>query len=296
MAILAVQQIRRMRGGAQGQLMLGSDGNAYVVKFQNNPQHLRVLANELMATRLAAAIGLTAPACDVIEVTEWLIENTADLEMDLGSRCERCRAGLCFGSRLVGGLMPGATLDYLPEEQLVMVRNLEEFAGVLAFDKWTCNANGRQAVFWKKPREKYYAASFIDYGYCFNAGEWVFRDAPLRGVYGRNLVYERVTGWKSFEPWLSRIERLDAQVLWEIAGTVPPEWYGGDAAALESLVEQLLKRQSRVRELIDGFRESNRAPFPNWGKSAATVRAQHFEINAYADDAKSGTGKSGLVM
>lgn len=296
MAILAVQQIRRMRGGAQGQLMLGSDGHAYVVKFQNNPQHLRVLANELMATRLAAAIGLTAPACDMIEVTEWLIENTADLEMDLGSRCERCRAGLCFGSRLVGGLMPGATLDYLPEEQLVMVRNLEEFAGVLAFDKWTCNANGRQAVFWKKPREKYYAASFIDYGYCFNAGEWVFRDAPLRGVYGRNLVYERVTGWKSFEPWLSRIERLDAQVLWEIAGTVPPEWYGGDAAALESLVEQLLKRQSRVRELIDGFRESNRAPFPNWGKSAATVRAQHFEINAYADDAKSGTGKSGLVM
>ena len=296
MAILAVQQIRRMRGGAQGQLMLGSDSHAYVVKFQNNPQHLRVLVNELMATRLAAAIGLTVPACDVIEVSEWLIENTADLQMDLGPRRERCRAGLCFGSRLVGGLMPGATLDYLPEEQLVKVRNLEEFAGVLAFDKWTCNANGRQAVFWKKPREKSYAASFIDYGYCFNAGEWVFRDAPLRGVYGRNLVYERVTGWKSFEPWLSRIEGLDAQVLWEITGTVPPEWYGGDAAALESLVEQLLKRQSRVRELIDGFRESNRAPFPNWGKSAATVRAQHFEINAYADDAKTGTGKSGLVM
>lgn len=48
MAVTAVQQIRRMRGGAQGHLMLGSDDHLYVVKFQNNPQHLRVLANELV--------------------------------------------------------------------------------------------------------------------------------------------------------------------------------------------------------------------------------------------------------
>jgi len=33
LAVLAVQHIRRMRGGAQGQLMLGADGYAYVVKF-----------------------------------------------------------------------------------------------------------------------------------------------------------------------------------------------------------------------------------------------------------------------
>jgi hypothetical protein len=61
LAVLAVQQIRRMRGGAQGQLMLGADGQVYVVKFQNNPQHMRVLANELLASRLAAAAGLTVP-------------------------------------------------------------------------------------------------------------------------------------------------------------------------------------------------------------------------------------------
>src|SRR5215475_3390670 len=168
-----------MRGGAQGHLMLGADGNAYVVKFQNNPQHIRVLVNELMATRLAAAVGLSAPACDVVDVTEWLIENTSDLDVDLGPKRERCRAGLCFGSRLVGGLMPGHLFDYLPEEQLVEVKNLPEFAGILAFDKWTCNVNGRQAVYSKKAREKRYVATFIDYGYCFNAGEWVLRDAPL---------------------------------------------------------------------------------------------------------------------
>jgi hypothetical protein len=56
-AVLAVQQIRRMRGGAQGQLMLGADGHIYVVKFQNNPQHMRVLANEFLATRLTGLMG-----------------------------------------------------------------------------------------------------------------------------------------------------------------------------------------------------------------------------------------------
>src|SRR5580704_4630149 len=76
-AVIAIQQIRRMRGGAQSHLMLGSDNNLYVVKFSNNPQHVRVLANELLATRLAEAIGLTVPACEVIEVSSWLIANTA---------------------------------------------------------------------------------------------------------------------------------------------------------------------------------------------------------------------------
>jgi hypothetical protein len=288
LAVLAVQQIRRMRGGAQGHLMLGADGNAYVVKFQNNPQHLRVRVNELMATKLAAAVGLTVPACDVVEVTEWLISSTEELDLDFGPRRERCKAGLCFGSRLVGGLMPGQLMDYLPEEQLITVRNLNEFARIPAFDKWTCNANGRQAIFSKKRRETHYAATFIDYGYCFNAGEWVFRDSPLRGVFGRNVVYQGVTGWESFEPWLDRIERLDANTVWEIAETVPPEWYRGDASAIEALVEQLLHRRSRVRELIDGFRESSRAPFPNWGKSRAMVGTRQFEDERWADALKDG--------
>ena len=268
--------------------MLGADGHAYVVKFQNNPQHLRVLANELMATKLAAAIGLTAPACDVVEVTEWLIANTSELDLEFGSRRERCRAGHCFGSRLVGGLMPGHLVDYLPEEQLLEVRNLEEFAGILTLDKWTCNTNGRQAVFSRKRREKKYTATFIDYGYCFNAGEWVFRDAPLRGVYARNTVYRGVTGWEDFEPWLSRIEELPPETVWAIAETVPPEWYGGDASTLEALVEQLLTRRSRVRELIDGFRESSREPFPNWGRSRGKAMAEQFVEAKWDDELKSG--------
>jgi hypothetical protein len=59
--IAAVQHIRRMRGGAQGQLMRCSDDHSYVVKFRNNPQHHRILANELLATRLAEEAGYQFP-------------------------------------------------------------------------------------------------------------------------------------------------------------------------------------------------------------------------------------------
>ncbi len=266
MAVLAVQQIRRMRGGAQGQLMLGADGHIYVVKFQNNPQHIHVLANEFLASRLAAAAGLTVPECDLVDVSRWLVDNTPELEMDLGQTREKCVPGLQFGSRFAGGTMPGQVVDYLPEEQLAEVKNLSEFAGILALDKWTGNANGRQAVFARRQRERRYKAVFIDFGYCFHAGDWRFEDAPLRGVYYRNDVYREIVGWESFEPWLTRLETMPAETVWSAANEVPPEWYGGDQAEMETLVEKLLARRSRIRELVEEFRNSDRKPFPGNGE------------------------------
>jgi hypothetical protein len=289
LGVLAVQAIRKMRGGAQSQLMLGADSKLWVVKFQNNPQHLRVLANELIASRLAIAVGLPVPACDVVEVTAWLIAHTPGMYIELAhSVREPYRAGLQFGSQFAGGLMPGQVVDYLPEPQLGEVRNLGEFAGMLCVDKWTGNCNGRQAVFARRGRERRYRASFIDQGFCFNAGEWTFPDSPLRGIYPRNLVYAGVTGWASFEPWLSRIEAMEPGVLWEIAEAVPPEWYGGDLAVLEQLMEQLLQRRGRVRELIESFRNSDRAPFPMWAQGRTIVVPGQF---AKVEGAVGGAGK-----
>jgi hypothetical protein len=289
LAVIAVQQIRRMRGGAQSHLMLASDGNLYVVKFRNNPQHVRVLANEFLATRLAAAIGLTVPPTEVIEVSEWLIQNTGELTIELRGGGQRCQAGLHFASRWVGGLMPGQTVDYLPEEQLLEVRNLAEFAGVLALDKWTCNINGRQAVFQKGRRDRRYNATFIDQGYCFHAGDWKFVDAHLGGVFAENTVYRGVSGWASFEPWLSRIENFAPETAWAIAEMIPPEWYGGDLSALEGLLERLLARRVRVRELIVGFGESARRPFPNWGEEGEKGLRERFgEVKWVQDSGRGG--------
>jgi len=264
----AVQHVRRMRGGAQGHLMRCSDGNFYVVKFRNNPQHLRVLANEMLATRLAERAGLPVPGTEMVEVGNWLVEHTPELSIQLAHNTIRCDAGLQFGSRYVVDPLEGQVFDYIPVEMLDRVRNLETFAGMLVLDKWTGNANGRQAAFWRKSRERLYTASFIDQGYCFNAGEWTFPDFPLRGVYARNEVYEGVRGWESFEPWLSRVETMDESVIWEVVNGIPPAWYASQDEELEKLARALIARRDLVRELIAAFRSSVRDPFPAWTEQA----------------------------
>jgi hypothetical protein len=257
-----------MRGGAQGHLMRCGDGHYYVVKFRNNPQHLRVLANEMLATRLAERLGLPVPVTEVVEVDEWLVEHTPELHIQLQHNVMRCVSGLQFGSRYVVNPMEGQVWDYIPVEMLGRVRNLETFAGMLVLDKWTGNANGRQAAFWRKSREKLYTASFIDQGYCFNAGEWTFPDIPLRGVYARNEVYAAVRGWDSFEPWLTRVERLAEEIVWSVVNEIPPVWYESESEELEKLARTLIARRGRVRELIAAFRSSPRNPFPEWEDQA----------------------------
>ena len=83
--ISAVQHLRPLRGGAQSHLLRASDGASYVTKFQNNPQHIRVLANEMLATNLGLALGLPMPRVEAIDVSDWLIEQTEDLRISLGA-------------------------------------------------------------------------------------------------------------------------------------------------------------------------------------------------------------------
>ena len=102
----------------------------------------------------------------------------------------------------------------------------------------------------------------------------------MGGVFAENTVYRGVTGWSSFEPWLSRIENLEPKTIWAIAEIIPPQWYGGDVGALEGLIERLLERRTRVRELIVAFRESNRRPFPNWGAETGNKVRHGFPARA----------------
>lgn len=287
---LAIEHVRRMRGGAQAHLMRCDDGGYYIVKFQNNPQHLRVLANEMLATRLAARLGLCVPQVEVVEVRPELIAYTSDMVIQLGVGRMPCLAGKQFGSQFPGHPAHLTVHDFLPDEQLGEVRNLHDFLGVLVFDKWTCNTNGRQAIFFREPDDQApepnaapyaapyvtpapnaarcvapYVAMMIDHGFCFNAGEWDFPDAPLRGLYARHRVYQDVTGMDAFQPWLDRLDKhMTEAALGEEAGHIPPEWYADDWTALEQLIERLYARRKRVPELILSARNSGRLPFPNW--------------------------------
>ena len=285
-----------MRGGAQSHLMRCSDGKDHsiycVVKFQNNPQHSRVLVNELLGNRIARRMGLPVPRVEIVKVEAELIRWTPALCIEMPRSSTPCCPGLQFGSAHPGDPRRMTLHDFLPDEQLRQVKNVHDFAGMLVFDKWTCNTNGRQTLFYRSDdngdgqsafsanrdtaspesdtsppglgAKERYSTVMIDQGFCFNAGEWNYPDAPLRGLYARNRVYEGVTGMESFAPWIRRAENFTDRVLEDFAKEVPPEWYSDDFDALKRLLEQLLRRVKRLEELILDAKRSSRQPFPNW--------------------------------
>jgi hypothetical protein len=303
MPVLALQHIQRMRGGANSHLMLAG-GDYYVVKFRNNPQHPRVLVNELICYVLLNYLQLPVPGWEIVDVPAELIEAVPELVMEVGREQRRCEPGLQFGSRYPVDPLRQAVYDYLPVSLLRAVLNADSFCGMLAFDKWVSNANGRQAVFFRdrarrwlpavgnragapgpraspgsgaaartgvSPASLVYVAAMIDHGFAFEAQNWSFSDSPERGLYSRREVYEAVGGFDAFEPWLERIRNCSSDVLDDVYKKVPPEWHGGDWDSLEALLEQLYRRRGHVPELVRDAKKAGRDPFPNWSTAATAV-------------------------
>lgn len=243
--------------------MLADDGSCYVVKFLNNPQGARVLANEWIAGRLAQAIGLPVPDFDVIDVSQDLIRRSPGLVVRGGGQTQPCTAGRHFASRLPTANAGAPIFDDLPLSTFALVSNAIDFVGALVLDKWTCNADARQVVFCRLRGRKPIRMYLIDHGFCFNAEQWNFPDSPARGGYVYPSVYYGVTGWESFEPWLGRVENFDEGAIYAIGDAVPPEWYNGQDD-LQRLLGQLVKRRAIVRRLIWEFKNNSRAPFPHW--------------------------------
>jgi hypothetical protein len=263
--IYAVEEIRRMRGGSQSHLMRCSDGNYYVVKFQNNPQGTRILVNELLGTMLAELMGLPTAAVAIVQVSEELIRLTPELCMEMPRARIPCQPGLQFGSRYLADPHQVTLMEGLTDKELLTVKNINQFVGMLVFDKWTCNTDGRQVIFGHSDATVNYQAWMVDQGFCFNAGEWNFPDAPRRSLYFRPTVYEQVRGMESFEPWLDTLEsEIGAPLLSAIAESIPPEWYDFDSASVYGLLEQLYYRRNRIRDLLVSACKSSPSTFPNW--------------------------------
>jgi hypothetical protein len=275
--ICALEHIRRMRGGSQSHLMRCSDGHYYVVKFQNNPQHRRILANEMLATRLAAALGLPTAPMSPIYVPERLIEMTPHLSMEMAKSQIPCEPGMQFGSLYLGEPGDLSAHPSVPRREWDLVENRADFAGMFVFDKWTCNTDGRQVLFQRgtsdsPPQAARYKAVMIDQGFCFNGGGWSFLDSPIRNFYFDWEVYRGVLNLDSFEPWLGRLEsEIDLNALVEATRGIAAEWYEFDTPALQALLERLDRRRHTIREML--FHACQRAPlvFPNWQRTTRVV-------------------------
>ena len=119
-------------------MLTASDGHAYVVKFTNNPQSVRVLANEWLGSSIGRALGLTIPEPAILYVPAELVESSPSLVIRLSSSTLKCSHGLAFGSRVISG---DEVFDYLPDSVFARIENRHEFVGTFALDKWLCNCD-----------------------------------------------------------------------------------------------------------------------------------------------------------
>lgn len=283
MPVNAVAFDKKMRGGAQAHLLRADetrpDGEPiwYVTKFVENPQHRRILVNEWISSTLLQYLQISCPKVAVVQLTrEFVLHESANVYLQLGSHRQEVKAGWHFGSQFPGDPARLAVYDYLPDTLLDQVYNARDFLGVLLFDKWTGNADARQAIFFRSrirdwlddpsiaTMQKGFVAQMVDHGYVFGGPQWSFVDAPLQGLYYRHRVYRNVTGWRDFEPWLGRIETLPESILDEAYRKVPRDWLADDEEELEKLLARLYQRRASVRRLIEDCATFGQSPFPNW--------------------------------
>lgn len=276
MPVEALRLIRKMRGGAQAHLIETSDGHAYVVKFSNNPQHRRILANEWISSEFLRYLGISTPETAIVNVTQQFLDDNPDVFLQAGRERILPTLGWHFGSRYPGDVARTVVYDFLPDALLSKVANIGELAAMLAFDKWTGNADSRQAIFFRArvselgpsgvPERLGFIAQMVDNGYVFEGPHWRFPESAIQGLYFRTTIYEAVRGLDAFEPWLERIRHFPEEVVDRALHSLPRQWIEGEEDAFERLLEQLMRRRTRVADLIEQSRDARSNPFPNWKK------------------------------
>jgi hypothetical protein len=271
MPLTACRHVRKMRGGAQSHLLEADDGNFYIVKFRNNPQHRRILVNELVSAVFLNYLQISSAKAEFIYLTSDFLAQNPDIYIHLGTRRIQVEPGWHFGSRHPGNPTLMAVYDFVPDTLLSGVSNLADFLAVLVFDKWMANADGRQCVFfrariedWQAVVRQAFVAVMIDHGFVFNGPNWDFTESALQGLYPRKLVYDSVHSLEDFQPWLDQVMHFPEEVVDKAYRQVPPEWLEGDEDQLEQLLERLLRRRDRLPDLISDIRQARLNPFPNW--------------------------------
>jgi hypothetical protein len=63
-----------------------------------------------------------------MEVSDWLVENTPELKIDVSPRSVPCASGLQFASRYADDPEQDRVFDYLPDSMLYRIANLDDFA------------------------------------------------------------------------------------------------------------------------------------------------------------------------
>ena len=221
------------------------------LKGMGNPAGNESLAQELVGSELACAMGLRVPVFAVINVED------IDIQMESAGP-------IAFGPAFISRELRGSTSA--GEDTFVRrLTNPEDIARLVVFDTWVRNLDrcppadyldprpNRDNLFFTPVRRKFEMVVF-DHTHCFVEEDL---ESGLAGAHfvGDDRVYGAFPEFKDFltaralRNALADLARIDGSVIREIVRAVPQPW-GPTTAVRDRWIEQLMGRQQRVGDYV----------------------------------------------
>jgi hypothetical protein len=269
----ATQHIRVLGSRSHTHLMLCANNLLYVVKPLDTPDkprdkpRRRQLLAGFLANRLARLVGLPVSEPAIVEISSFVSRTTPQLEQD-ATLCATAAASFHPATRYAGDLNGKKVFDMLPGSCLTSLGNLNSFAHLLALDQWSSHLGSPKVVFHRSSNSLNYSMEIINRSRSFSGSELSFHDHPQNGVYNFKAVYRHLSGWDSFEPFLTSLILTSPEALWQLTRNLPFGWSEDYARDLDALVESLLRRRSLIRQLIARSRDQIPDLFPHWTRRA----------------------------
>ncbi len=145
---------------AKAQHIKADDEKSYIVKFKNNPQGTRILANEFIANSIARLIDIPCPCFSIMNIDKELLSYINKIN---GTNFE---IGNQFASAYVEA-------KNLPDETKNAM-NSKEWPKIVVFEALMQNIDCRQThvLFYKDKKNKKNKFCVIDHGFAFKYEKW----------------------------------------------------------------------------------------------------------------------------
>lgn len=252
--VSAIRAINKIPNGCTKPYYIScSDGNQYAVKFKENPEGPRVLANEYVCAKIAEILELPLSSPSFIEVDKNFISTYGkQIEEHVGNIIT---PGLHFGTKKIK-----RTFQIYDSTMLREAVNVDCIPDIILFDHLICNkdreSNGGNILF----DASNMSIVIIDHTHAFDLGPiWTAND--LRQRIGQpfdifdmsGYTYKKLTpyvnGHNPFKNILKKLERLSSELLLDIILNIPDEW-GVTLDEKYVLHEYLVDRLHRLKDIL----------------------------------------------
>jgi hypothetical protein len=246
--------VRKLRGGSQPMLVEATDGLLYVAKFADNLQGPNLAFNESMGYELYRSCGLRVPAWKPLLLTQSFIARHPECWFETEHGLVKPTPGLCFGSLFLG--TEGTRLfEILPETGYQRIRNRARFWMAWLVDICAYHADNRQVAFTQDAENKF-DAHFVDMGHLFGGPKGNIQPLYICSRYLDSRIYPTIT-FRQVRNFQKVLESVDADRLWQQAGTLPEEWKAESALRGFGRCLQRLSDPILLQNLLNAIVELN---------------------------------------